>query len=44
MKLAQIEQGILKSYGGKFDLYALLECIGDEDKSLLMLDMAVQQF
>jgi hypothetical protein len=44
MKLAQIEQGILKAYGGKFDLLALLECIGDEDKSLLMFDMAIQQF
>lgn len=44
MKLAQIEQGILKAYGGNFDLYALLKCIGDEDQSLLMFDMAVQQF
>jgi len=42
MKLAQIEQGVLKAYGGKFDVLALLECIGDEDKSLLMFDVAIQ--
>jgi len=42
MKLAQIEQGVLKAYGGKFDVLALLQCIGDEDKSLLMFDVAVQ--
>lgn len=35
---------MLKAFGGKFDLLALLECIGDEDKSLLMFDVAVQQF
>lgn len=31
VKLAKIEQGVLKAYGGQFDLYALLECIKDED-------------
>ena len=43
IKLAQIEQGILRAYGGDFDLYALIVCIGEEDKALLMFDMAVQQ-
>lgn len=41
MKLAQIEQGILKAYGGEFDLLALLECIGAEDKALLVFDAGV---
>lgn len=40
VKLAQIEQGILKAFGGKFDLLALLTCIGDEDKALLVFDAA----
>jgi hypothetical protein len=44
VKLAQIEQGILKAFGGKFDLLALLECIGDEDKALLVFDAAYQSF
>lgn len=42
IKLAQIEQGIFKAFGGNFDLLALLSCIGDEDKALLMFDTAVQ--
>jgi hypothetical protein len=44
VKLAQIEQGLLKAYGGDFDLYALLVCINEEDQALLMFDVAVQQF
>ena len=43
IKLAQIEQGILRAYEGDFDLYALIVCIGEEDKALLMFDMAIQQ-
>lgn len=35
---------MLKAFGGNFNLLALLECIGDEDKALLMFDAAVQQF
>jgi len=31
IKLAQIEQGIFKAFGGNFNLLALLSCIGDED-------------
>lgn len=34
----------MKAFGGKFDLLALLECIGDEDKALLVFDAAFQQF
>ena len=41
MRLAQVEQGVIKAYGGSIDVFALLVCIGDEDKGLLMLDMAV---
>ena len=44
IKLAQIEQGILKAYGGKFDLYALLICIGEEDQAMIFFDVAVQAF
>ena len=44
MRFAQIEQGILKAYGGKFDLYALLISIGEEDQALLFFDIAVQAF
>ena len=44
MKVAQIVQGMLKPYGGKFDLYALLICIYDEDQAALMFDVAVQTF
>ena len=44
MRLAQVEQGVIKAYGGSIDVFALLVCIGDEDKGLLMLDMAVQAF
>jgi hypothetical protein len=30
-KVAKVMQGILEEFGGKFDLYALLICIYDED-------------
>lgn len=43
VKLAQIEQGILKAFGGDFNLYAMLVCIGEEDKALLVFDAAFQQ-
>ena len=44
MKEAQIMQGFLSAFGGKFDLYALLMCIYEEDQALLMFDVAVQSF
>ena len=44
MKEAQIMQGFLTAFGGKFDLYALLMCIYEEDQALLMFDVAVQSF
>lgn len=44
MKEAQIMQGFLAAFGGKFDLYALLMCIYEEDQALLMFDVAVQSF
>ena len=31
MRLAQVEQGIIKAYGGDIDIWALLVCIADED-------------
>jgi hypothetical protein len=42
MKDAEIMQGVLSAYGGKFDLYALLMCIYEEDQAALMFDVAVQ--
>jgi hypothetical protein len=44
MKEAQIMQGFLTAFGGKFDLYALLMCIYEEDQAVLMFDVAVQTF
>lgn len=44
MKDAQIMQGVLSAFGGKFDLYALLMCIYEEDQAALMFDVAVQSF
>ncbi len=44
MKEAEVMQGILSAFGGKFDLYALLMCIYDEDQAALMFDVAVQSF
>lgn len=44
MKEAQIMQGFLAAFGGKFDLYALLMCIYEEDQAVLMFDVAVQSF
>lgn len=44
MKEAEIMQGILSAFGGKFDLYALLMCIYEEDQAALMFDVAVQSF
>jgi len=40
-KVGQVMQGVLESFGGKFDLYALLICIYDEDQAALMFDVAV---
>jgi len=37
-------QGVIAAYGGHFNLDALLACIGDEDKGLLILDAAFQEF
>jgi hypothetical protein len=44
MKVAQILQGLLQPYGGKFNLEALLICIYEEDQAALAFDMAVQIF
>lgn len=44
IKEAEIMQGILSAFGGNFDLYALLECIYEEDQAALMFDVAVQSF
>ena len=44
IKEAEIMQGILSAFGGKFDLYALLLCIYEEDQAALMFDVAVQSF
>jgi hypothetical protein len=41
---AKVTQGFLNSYGGKFDIEALLFCIYDEDQAALMVDVAVQAF
>ena len=43
-KLAQVFYGLAEAFGGKIDILALLVCIQDEDKALLMLDAAVQAF
>jgi hypothetical protein len=43
-KVGQIMQGMLKPFGGKFNLEALLMCIYDEDQAALMFDVAVQSF
>ena len=42
IKKAQILQGMLESYGGHFNLEALLICIDQEDQALLAFDVAVQ--
>jgi len=44
MMLAQIFEGILEAFDGKFDLYALLLCVYEEDQAALMFDVAVQSF
>jgi len=41
---AQTLQGIIKAFGGEFNLEALLACIGEEDKAALALDQAFIQF
>lgn len=42
IKKAQILQGMLKSFGGHFNLEALLICVDEEDQALLAFDMAVK--
>jgi hypothetical protein len=42
--LAKVTKGLLKAFGGKFDLEALLFCIYDEDQAALMLDVSYQAF
>jgi hypothetical protein len=41
-KLASIYQGFFDAFGVKIDVYALLICIGEEDKALLVIDAGVQ--
>lgn len=43
-KIAEVMQGITEAFGGHFDVLALLMCIQDEDKALLLFDAAVQTF
>lgn len=43
-KVAEIMQGMLQPYGGKFNLEALLICIYEEDQAALAFDIAVQAF
>lgn len=35
---------MIEPFGGKFNLEALLECIGEEDKAALILDAAYNEF
>lgn len=37
-------QGVLSSFGGHFDLYALLLCIYDEDQAAMLFNVAVEAF
>ena len=39
IKVAEITQGLIQSYGGYFDLESLLVCIHDEDEALWSLTM-----
>jgi hypothetical protein len=43
LKAAEIMQGVMKPFGGHFNLEALLECIGEEDKAALAFDAAVNE-
>jgi len=43
-KQAKFFQGFFKAFGYKFDLYALLVCINQEDQAALFLDVAYQAF
>lgn len=43
-KIAEMMQGVIETYGGHFDITALLECIEVEDQAALMVDAAVQSF
>jgi len=40
-RFATVLQGVIKAFGGSFNLEALLACIGAEDKAALILDGAV---
>ena len=42
--VAQMMQGMIEPFGGKFNLEALLMCIYDEDQAALILDEAYNQF
>jgi len=44
IKVAEVTQGIIKSFGGSFNLEALLECIYQEDQAALILDAAYNEF
>jgi hypothetical protein len=41
-EVAQIMGGMMKQYGLKINIPALLACIGDEDKALIFADEGVQ--
>lgn len=42
--MAKFFQGFFNAFGYKFDLYALLVCINQEDQAALFLDVAYQAF
>ena len=43
IRTTRLVQGISSKFGGKFNLEALLACIGEEDKAALAFDAAFQQ-
>ena len=44
IKVGEVTQGMIRPFGGKFNLEALLECIYEEDQAALILDAAYQEF
>jgi len=43
-QVAEIMQGVIKAFGGHFNLEALLACVGEEDKAALIFNAAYGQF
>lgn len=44
IKVGKVLQGIVASFGGNFNLEALLECVYEEDQAALILDAAYNEF